>query len=237
MQTIADHERWLSGYGLGLGLSRDGDRILAGHGGSMPGFIAGVYVSPARQGRRRGCSRTRARRDLGELAIAARRRRRSSEWPVAPEPWRVGEPPPDDVVPLLGIWFMEATQVVFRWRDGKLEARFAGDAGLGAVRRVSSARRDDRWRIVSGWSRARRSASSAARTASVERLVLGRLPGHARRPAPWRVARVAPTRTAALRARSAAPRGAPGRSPRASPTMIAATAKTISCADRQRERR
>src|SRR5215469_13964267 len=46
VQAIDDHERWLSGYGLGLGLRRDGDRILAGHGGSMPGFIAQLFFSP-----------------------------------------------------------------------------------------------------------------------------------------------------------------------------------------------
>src|SRR5690349_18858965 len=45
VQTIDDHERWLSGYGLGLGLVRDGERILAGHGGSMPGFIAALAFS------------------------------------------------------------------------------------------------------------------------------------------------------------------------------------------------
>src|SRR5215472_941446 len=45
VQAIADHERWLSGYGLGLGLTRDGDRILAGHSGSMPGFIAQLLFS------------------------------------------------------------------------------------------------------------------------------------------------------------------------------------------------
>ena len=45
VQAIDDHERWLSGYGLGLGLRRDGDRILAGHGGSMPGFIATLGFS------------------------------------------------------------------------------------------------------------------------------------------------------------------------------------------------
>ena len=46
VQTIDDHVRWTGAYGLGLGLRRDGERILAGHGGAMPGFIAGVYVSP-----------------------------------------------------------------------------------------------------------------------------------------------------------------------------------------------
>src|SRR4029079_19325911 len=45
VQVIADHERWLSGCGLGLVLTRDGDRILGGHSGSMPGFIAQLLFS------------------------------------------------------------------------------------------------------------------------------------------------------------------------------------------------
>ncbi|HKC77395.1 MAG TPA: serine hydrolase domain-containing protein, partial [Gaiellaceae bacterium] len=46
VQVIAEHDRWLAGYGLGLGLRRDGERILVGHTGSMPGFIACLYASP-----------------------------------------------------------------------------------------------------------------------------------------------------------------------------------------------
>ena len=53
VQAIDDHERWLSGYGLGLQLRREGDRILAGHGGSMPGFIARLFFSREGEGRRR----------------------------------------------------------------------------------------------------------------------------------------------------------------------------------------
>ena len=45
VQVIAEHERWLTGYGLGLKLCRDGERILAGHSGSMPGFIAWMFFS------------------------------------------------------------------------------------------------------------------------------------------------------------------------------------------------
>src|SRR5947209_1907197 len=44
------------------------------------------------------------------------------EWPVAPKAWQAGDPPPEDVVPLLGIWFMEASQMTLRWRGGMLEA-------------------------------------------------------------------------------------------------------------------
>ncbi|HKN64036.1 MAG TPA: serine hydrolase domain-containing protein, partial [Gaiellaceae bacterium] len=46
VQVIAEHERWLAGYGLGMILRRDGERILAGHTGSMPGFIAFLFASP-----------------------------------------------------------------------------------------------------------------------------------------------------------------------------------------------
>jgi hypothetical protein len=148
VQTIADHVRWTAGYGLGLQLLRDGERILAGHGGSMPGFIAGVYVAPADKiGVALLTNSSTARlRTLAQKLVAATVER----WPVPPEPWGVDEPPPDDVVPLLGIWFMEGDQVVFRWREGKLEAQFpdAADWEEPAVFARESA---DRWRVVSGW--------------------------------------------------------------------------------------
>lgn len=148
VQSIDDHVRWSGGYGLGLMLRRDGDRIFAGHGGSMPGFIAGVYVSPSEKiGVAMLTNSSSAL--LGEPAfklLAATRDR----WPVPPEPWRVEEPPPDDVLPLLGIWFMESVQLVLSWRKGTLEARFPDDPDWKepAVFKRESA---DRWRIVSGW--------------------------------------------------------------------------------------
>ena len=39
--------RGWSAYGLGLGVTRHGDRTLIGHGGSMPGFLASVLVDRA----------------------------------------------------------------------------------------------------------------------------------------------------------------------------------------------
>ncbi|MFF8832087.1 serine hydrolase domain-containing protein [Streptomyces sp. NPDC015131] len=35
---------WDGGYGLGLRLVRAGGRVLVGHGGSLPGFVAGLWV-------------------------------------------------------------------------------------------------------------------------------------------------------------------------------------------------
>ncbi|TML55753.1 MAG: beta-lactamase family protein [Actinobacteria bacterium] len=74
VQAIADHERWLSGYGLGLGLSRDGDRILAGHGGSMPGFIA-VLAFSAQEKVAAAALTNESEADLSELGTARGRSR------------------------------------------------------------------------------------------------------------------------------------------------------------------
>ena len=148
VQTIADHVRWTAGYGLGMQLFRDRERIVAGHTGSMPGFIAFVGVAPED---RIGCAvlTNSSTARTGALALklidAAVER-----WPVPPKPWQVEEPPPPDVDRLLGIWFMEGDQVVFRWREGKLEAQFA-DAPVWSAPAVFDRGPDGRWRIVSGW--------------------------------------------------------------------------------------
>jgi len=148
VQSIADHVRWTAGYGLGLSLARDGDRIVAGHGGSMPGFIAFVGVSPADNvGAAVLTNSSTARLDqLGLRLIATT----VEQWPVPPEPWRVEEPPPPEIEGLLGIWFMEGDQVVFRWRGGKLEAQFT-DAPDWVPPAVFEQGADGRWRVVSGW--------------------------------------------------------------------------------------
>ena len=147
VQAIDDHERWLSGYGLGLGLRRDGDRILAGHGGSMPGFIAQLHFS-AKEKVVAAALTNESRAGLDALAVALVRTT-AEEWPVAPETWRIGEPPSEDVVPLLGIWFIEGARLVFRWNDGKLEARFDGMLDW-EPSSVFERETDDRWRTVSG---------------------------------------------------------------------------------------
>ena len=148
IQTMDDHARWTAGYGLGLQLFRDGDRIMAGHGGSMPGFIATVRVSVGdRIGAALLTNESTARIGaLGSKLIATTAER----WPVPPRLWSVEEPPPPDVEPLLGIWYMEGSQLVFRWRDGTLQAQFS-DAAEWEAPAVFEQGADGRWRIVSGW--------------------------------------------------------------------------------------
>ncbi|MFI7442981.1 serine hydrolase domain-containing protein [Nonomuraea indica] len=45
--TVDDGDAWTGGYGLGLQLTRHAGRRLAGHTGSMPGFLATVWADPA----------------------------------------------------------------------------------------------------------------------------------------------------------------------------------------------
>jgi CubicO group peptidase (beta-lactamase class C family) len=182
VQVIDEHERWLSGYGLGLQLRRDGDRILAGHGGSMPGFIARLYYSPQEK------VVAAALTNESEAALVpfglSLVRTTVDEWPVAPEPWRVGEPPPEDVVPLLGIWFMEAAQIVFRWRDGKLELRSPDDADWEPPA-IFEREADDRWRTVSGPEHGEALRIERGEDGSVVRMVWAGYPV-TREPGPWR---------------------------------------------------
>jgi CubicO group peptidase (beta-lactamase class C family) len=182
VQAIDDHERWLSGYGLGLGLRRDGERILAGHGGSMPGFIAQLLFS-AKEKVVAATLTNESEAALGDLTLALVGTT-VEEWPVAPEAWRIGEPPPDAAVPLLGIWFMEAAQLVFRWREGKLEARFDSTPDW-QPSSVFERETEDRWRTVSGPEQGEALRIEHGADGSLERLVWAGYPV-TREPGPWR---------------------------------------------------
>lgn len=182
VQVIAEHDRWLAGYGLGLGLRRDGERILVGHTGSMPGFIAVLYASPSEKVVTAALTND-SEANLVQLALELVRTT-VDEWPVAPKAWQAGEPPPDDVVPLLGIWFMEASRLVFRWREGELQARFDEmlDWEPSAIFERES---DDRWRTVSGPEQGEALRIERASDGSVTRLVWAGYPV-TREPGPWR---------------------------------------------------
>lgn len=181
VQVIADHERWTAGYGLGLALRRDGERILAGHSGSMPGFIAMLFFSPADKVVTAALT-NESHGLIGDLALALVRTT-VEEWPVAPEAWGVGEPPPDDVLPLLGTWFIEATQVDLRWRDGKLEARSPSDAAWEPPA-IFERESDDRWRTVSGPERGEALRIERGPDDSVTRMIWAGYPV-TREPGPW----------------------------------------------------
>ncbi|MBM7520350.1 serine hydrolase domain-containing protein [Nocardioides nitrophenolicus] len=132
-----------SAYGLGLRLLSTGGRTLVGHTGSMPGFVASLFVD--RTTRDAVVALADATTGLGaervpELFLAA------SPGPAsgAVAPWRPSpRPVPAVVADLLGVWFWGNTGLGLEWtggellvrdlRSGELEERFTptGDGFLG----------------------------------------------------------------------------------------------------------
>jgi hypothetical protein len=82
---------------------------------------------------------------------------------------------------------MEAGRLVFRWREGKLEARFDGIPNW-QPSSVFERETDDRWRIVSGPEHGEALRIVRAEDGSVERIVLA---GYqvTREPGPWKASK------------------------------------------------
>ncbi|MDX6492478.1 MAG: hypothetical protein QOH02_413 [Gaiellaceae bacterium] len=120
-QTMVDLEEWKLGFGLGLQLFRDGDRIFAGHGGAMPGFLAMVLAS-----RKEGIgavllTNSGAAEGVSELAVKLAVKA-AEAFPAVPDAWHVGEAAPPELDGVLGRWWSEGGEWIFRWRAGELVA-------------------------------------------------------------------------------------------------------------------
>lgn len=147
-QSMADLEEWKLGWGLGLMLLRVGDRILVGHLGSMPGFLAGLAIAPKE---RSGAvvlvnSGSGVKMDelTRKLAVVA-----ADAYPAEPEPWRPDGSVPRELEPLLGPWWSEGSQLVISYRSGRLELRSVDALGE-APPTVFAPDGADRFRGVSG---------------------------------------------------------------------------------------
>ncbi len=98
-----------SAYGLGLQVMRVDGRTLVGHGGSMPGFLAGVFVD--RDERTGAVSLANATAGVDPVVFGLLADLRAAE-PRIVEPWSPSPAP----VPLtaLGVWFWGVSPVVLR---------------------------------------------------------------------------------------------------------------------------
>jgi CubicO group peptidase (beta-lactamase class C family) len=162
LHAMADLQQWTLGWGLGLMLHRRGERLLVGHDGAMPGFLASMVVH-----RDSGLgvvvlTNTGRSADPGALALDLACTV-LDEVPDEPQPWAPGVPVPADVEALLGTWWSEGTQYALSWRAGSDDLVDGSDGGhieLAAVgapagRPPSVLRREpergaDHWRVVSG---------------------------------------------------------------------------------------
>lgn len=139
-------DRWQEAWGLGLGLTRDGERILAGHAGGMPGHLSGFTYS-----RKDGiCAAALANAGADMQALAVRLAVAAIDaLPAEPEPWRPAGPPPPEVAGILGRWWSEGRESIFSFRDGRLQARLAHDRPEDEPS-VFEPDGPDRFRVVSG---------------------------------------------------------------------------------------
>lgn len=124
-QVVHDLDAWRLAWGLGLMLHRRGERVLVGHDGAMPGFLAGLVVRRADKVGAVVLANTSAAADPGGLALDLTLRVLEDD-PDLPDPWRPGPPVPSQLEELLGQWWAEGTAYVFSVREGKLEARPLG---------------------------------------------------------------------------------------------------------------
>ncbi|MGH3743700.1 MAG: serine hydrolase domain-containing protein [Mycobacteriales bacterium] len=147
--VMADSQRWNVAYGLGLMLFRRGDRILVGHGGAMPGFLAAVVADPETHTSAAVLTAAGRGATPDELAMALLEESLDADPPPV-KAWQPADPAPADVRPLLGHWWTEGMELVFSWHD-RLEARVAAAPSWRAPAVFTRLAGDPEcWRTVSG---------------------------------------------------------------------------------------
>jgi hypothetical protein len=148
LQAMLDVGTWSIGWGLGLELWRAGDRILVGHEGAMPGFLACVLSSRKEKVCAAVVANAGNRSTPGRLCAELITTTLDLE-PSLPEAWAPGPPPPPEVAGALGRWWTEGYELTLAWHGGRLEARMATDAPDRAPA-VFEPVEPDLYRVVSG---------------------------------------------------------------------------------------
>ncbi|MGZ8783488.1 MAG: serine hydrolase domain-containing protein [Gaiellaceae bacterium] len=148
VRAMVDHGGWTLAWGTGLELYRRGEHLFVGHGGAMPGHLAGLVVERKTKigaavltNTGAGASPEKLALDLASAAIAA--------LPATTEPWQHADAPPAEVVPLLGPWWTEGHQLVLSWRRGRLEAKLV-EGAPGRDTSYFEPEGEDRFRSVEG---------------------------------------------------------------------------------------
>jgi CubicO group peptidase (beta-lactamase class C family) len=148
VRAMVDHAGWKLAWGTGLELYRSGDHVFVGHGGAMPGHLAGLVVNRKTKigaavltNTGAGASPEKLALDLAVAAIAA--------LPQVVDSWQPGEAAPPEIEPLLGRWWVEGSEIVLAWRKGRLEAKLL-DGPPGRETSYFEPEGEDRYRSVEG---------------------------------------------------------------------------------------
>jgi CubicO group peptidase (beta-lactamase class C family) len=150
-QSMVDLVRWQLGYGLGFALYRADDRVFAGHDGAHAGYLAHVSVLPAAKAGAAVLTNSGAGVTISALGIQLSRAV-ADAFPAVPEEWKPGEPAPEELRGVLGVWWSEGHQLVFSYRNGALESDFP-EARLGLGRSFYAQEGPDLYRVRKGYER------------------------------------------------------------------------------------
>ncbi|SOD63791.1 CubicO group peptidase, beta-lactamase class C family [Streptomyces zhaozhouensis] len=126
-----------SGYGLGLQVVQHEGRQLFGHGGSLPGFLAGVWFDPEQRTAAAVLANATAGPAVRTLTFDLLGTLRRRE-PSFPEPWRPAADADPALLPLTGDWYWGTAAHTLRLdAAGGVTLYPAGGSGRGSrFRRV-----------------------------------------------------------------------------------------------------
>lgn len=143
-----DGDGWTAAYGLGLQLRRQDGRVLYGHTGSMPGFLAALWVSEADDVAAVVLANATSGATIG--TIAADLVRIVAEYePRLPEPWRPLPKADPELLALTGPWYWGPSALVLRLGPERgLEITPVGATGRGSRFRAEA---DGTWTGLDGY--------------------------------------------------------------------------------------
>ncbi|GGO14749.1 serine hydrolase domain-containing protein [Micromonospora parathelypteridis] len=146
--VMGDLEAWTHGHGLGVELFREENRVYAGHGGSMPGYIASLAVHRPTRTAVVGFANSYGLR-TGHLGALGRQLLTLvlDREPAPVTPWRpAASAPPAELAELTGRWWWMGSEIeVTADPAGDLHA---GPVGAPDLRFVAEG--PDRWRGRAG---------------------------------------------------------------------------------------
>ncbi|MDT0307073.1 serine hydrolase domain-containing protein [Streptomyces sp. DSM 44917] len=169
---------WESCYGLGLQLLRREGRVLAGHSGSMPGFVACLWTSPEEDLAAVALANATSGPPVASLAaglleLVARRE------PPLPPVWRPGPGADPELTALTGTWYWGTVPAGLRLLPGRALLLEPAGGGVRGSRFLPAA--DGTWTGIEGYYagetlRVVRGASGAAEALDVGTFVFTRRP-------------------------------------------------------------
>jgi CubicO group peptidase (beta-lactamase class C family) len=168
--VVFDPSTWTLAWGGGLMLWRRDKRVHHGHGGAMPGFLAGCYAFRDDTERAGAVVLTNTGRAADPEGLAGKLLDAALDADPRRKPvWTAGEVPAE-VRELLGPWWSEGAEFLVEWREGALTMTGRGGAEWRRTRFEPTG--PDGYRAVSGRESGERLRVLRSGT-TVERLMFG----------------------------------------------------------------